>query len=148
MKTCFMFGHRDTPETILPQIERAVEHSYCERGIREFVVGSRGNFDQLAAQAVRAVKKRRPDIRLTLLLAYPPASSAESYLRGYDSVFYPEGMEYVDRKYAIVQANRYMVEHADSILCLVNHAGNTAALLHAARQRNIKDNVPIENLAL
>ena len=142
-----MFGHRDTPETILSQIERAVERHYHKHDIREFVVGHRGNFDRLAAQAVRAVKKRNPDIRLTLLLAYPPASSAEAYLRGYDSVFYPEGMENVDGKYAIVQANRYMVKRADSILCFVNHTGNTAALLHTAQQRNIKDNVPIENLA-
>ncbi len=147
MKCCFMFGHRDTSESVLPRIERAVEAHYLKYGIREFVVGSRGNFDQLAARAVNSVKSRYLDIRLKLLLAYPPQSSSNAQWHGYDSVFYPEGMENAERKYAIVRANRYMIEHADSVICFVNHAGNTAALLNTARQRNIKTALLIENLA-
>ena len=58
-KFCFLFGHRDAPESILPQIEQAVEAQYLIHGIEEFVVGHRGNFDSLAARAVRSVKASR-----------------------------------------------------------------------------------------
>lgn len=145
-KVCFMFGHRDTPDSILPQIERMVEQYYYEHDICEFVVGNRGNFDMLAAQAVRAAKQRIPEIKLTLLLAYPPVSSSD--IRNYDSFFYPEGMESEPVKYAIVSANKRMVARADAVICFVNHGGNTAALLQNVQCRALKENVIIENLAV
>ena len=73
-KLCFMFGHRDTPASVMPEIERAVETYHLVHGINEFVVGNHGAFDRMAAQAVRSVQKSRPGIRLTLLLAYHPST--------------------------------------------------------------------------
>jgi hypothetical protein len=147
MNICFMFGHRDVSESILPQIERAVESHYLQLGVREFVVGNRGRFDALAARAVRTMKKRYADIVLTLLLAYYPTTGSKEHLAEYDSTLYPDGIERVPKRYAVISANRYMIERADSIICFVNHVGNTVALLDAARQRNRKRNLPIENLA-
>ena len=146
-KVCFMFGHRDASEEILLQIERAVEAHYLQYGIREFVVGNRGRFDNLAARAVRSVKTRHADIVLTLLLAYYPASASQASSPQYDGSFYPDGMEDVPKKFAIVKANRHMLERADSIICFVNHPGNTAALLGEAQRRSEKIGMPIENLA-
>ena len=45
-KTCFLFGHADTPQSILPAIEDAVEKCYSIYGIQHFYVGNRGNFDK------------------------------------------------------------------------------------------------------
>ncbi len=146
-KRCFLFGHRNTPASVLPKIEQTVERHYSEHGVREFVVGNRGNFDILAAQAVRTVKETHPDIRLTLLLAYPPASSSNAQWRGWDSLFYPDGLENIPPQYAIPTANRYMVEHTDFIICYVTHAGNTRTLLYTVHEEQILPDDKIDNLA-
>ncbi len=52
--------------------------------------------------------------------------------------------EAVPRRYAIVKANQYMADRADSILCYALNFGNSRKLLDYARRRS---KVPIENLA-
>lgn len=56
MKSCFMFGHATTPYGILPKIEQAIENHYTKYGITTFYVGSRGQFDSIAAIAAMQVK--------------------------------------------------------------------------------------------
>ena len=50
-KVCFLFGHATTPFAVLGLIEEAAERHYREYGIRTFIVGNRGSFDQYAATA-------------------------------------------------------------------------------------------------
>lgn len=145
-KLCFMFGHRDSPECILPRIEEAIECHYANYDIHSFYVGNRGSFDHMAAAAVKRVKARHPDIRLYLLLAYHPGERAVQLSQGFDGSYYPP-LEHVPRPYAIVKANRYMADCADSVICYVNHTGNTRDLLNHARLRQKKEELPIENLA-
>ena len=64
-KSCFLFGHRDCPDSILPKIEAAVKKHY-ELGVRYFYVGHRGRFDSLVTTAVKRAKEQHPDIRLYL----------------------------------------------------------------------------------
>lgn len=45
MKSCFMFGHADCPDDMLPRIEAAIEEFYMQREISAFYVGDRGRFD-------------------------------------------------------------------------------------------------------
>ncbi len=145
-KSCFMFGHADTPQSVLPELERAIESHYSNYGIQSFYVGNRGNFDSLAAKAVRNVKQRHPDTRLYLVLAYHPAEREPDLYGGYDNSYYPP-IEGTPRPYAIVKANQYMVDTSDSIICFVRHLGNTRNLLEYAQRRKAKDSIPIENLA-
>lgn len=146
-RLCFMFGHRDTPASVLPEIERAVESFHLEYKIGEFVVGNHGSFDRMAAQAVRAVQKKYPSIRLTLLLAYHPSSQKADILSGYDDTLYPDGMENTPARFALPRANQYMVRHADAVICYVKHTGNTRALLEEAERCAAKANTPLINLA-
>lgn len=145
MKSCFMFGHGDCPESSLPQIEKAIELHYGIYGIRNFYVGNRGRFDSLAAAAVKGVKKHHPDIHLYLLLAYHPAERPVHLTDGFDNSYYPP-LEKVPRQYAILRSNQYMVDTADSIICYVQHIGNTRNLLEYAK-RHRKEEIPIENVA-
>ena len=145
MKSCFLFGHRDTPQDITSDIEAAVERQYRNHGIRQYYVGSYGSFDSMAASAVKKVKKQHKDIILFLLLPYHPAERPVEIPEGFDGSFYPP-LENVPRRYAIVRANRYMIETCDSIICYVNHIGNTRKLLEYARRRAQKGEMLIENL--
>lgn len=146
MKSCFLFGHRDSPYDIQSDIEAAAERQYLNNGIRQYYVGGYGSFDSRAASAIKKIKKRYHDINLYLLIPYHPAERPMETPEGFDSTFYPP-LENVPRRYAIVRANRYMIETCDSIICYVNHIGNTRTLLEYAQRRAKKGAIQIENLA-
>lgn len=133
MKSCFMFGHADTPDTIIPRLDEAIENCYS-KGIVYYYVGNRGRFDSLAASAVLRAKKRHTDMKLYLLLAYHPAERPVALWEGFDGSYYPP-LEGTPRQYTIVKANQYMVCNSDAIICYVCHAGNTRKLLDYAQRR-------------
>ncbi len=137
-----MFGHSDASYQMQNMIQNTAEKYYLEHNIRVFYVGNRGNFDRMAATAVKRLKKKYSDISLQLLLSYHPAERLVTLSEGFDGSFYPP-LEGVPRRYAIVRANRYMACHTDAIICYVCHGGNTRNLLEYARHREI----PIENIA-
>lgn len=149
MKSCFLFGHSDCPQDILLQIIAAVERQYTQQGIRQFYVGSRGNFDRLATTALRQIKKQHPDMELYLLIAYHPGERKVILPEGFDGSFYPP-IENVPKPYRIVRANQYMVDTVDAVICYVNHIGNTRELLHRISCRKkiageLIDNIAIKN---
>ena len=102
----------------------------------EFFVGHYGRFDALAARAVKAAKKRHPEVTLTLLLPYHPFDRPTPTPEGFDRTFYPPGMETVPKKMAIVRANRYMVDTCNFLIAYVWHpASNALKLTEYAQQR-------------
>ena len=143
MKSCFMFGHRDCPEDILPKLEATIEKFYTELDIRFFYVGNRGQFDRLAAIAVKRIKKKYPQINLFLVLSYHPGERPVQLADGFDGSFYPP-LENVPRRYAIVWANRYMIDISVGLICYVKHFGNTRDLLEYAKRKEPK--VFLENV--
>lgn len=138
LKTCFLFGHADACDDILPNLLQAVEDAYATQGVTEFYVGNRGRFDSLAATAVKRVKKQHADIHLYLLLAYHPAQRPVIPWDGFDGSYYPPLMK-VPLPFAIVRANQYMIDTSDLIICYVKHVGNSRNLLAYARKRKKAD---------
>lgn len=138
MKSCFFIGHREASEEIYPVLYAAVEQHIVEYGVAEFFVGHYGGFDRLAALAVKEAKRFYPEVKLTLLLPYHPAERPISTPDGFDSTFYPPGMESVPRKIAIVRANRYVVDHVDCLIAYAWHPASNARELveHAKRREN------------
>lgn len=100
-KTCFFIGHSDTPIRIQPALNNVVEHHISEWGVTDFLVGSHGAFDRMAAQSVGVAKKNHPGISLYLMLAYLPAPGQDYDHDKYDGAIYPTGMEFVPYKVAI-----------------------------------------------
>ena len=114
----------------------AVEQHIVEYGVTEFIVGHYGGFDRLAASAVKEAKRFYPEVKLTLLLPYHPAERPIPTPDGFDSTFYPPGMESVPRKAAIIRANRYVVDHVDYLIAYVWHPASSAReLVEYARKR-------------
>ena len=122
-KSCFFIGHRETSEAIYPALYAAVEQHILEYGVTEFIVGHYGGFDCLAASAVKEAKRFYPEVKLTLLLPYHPAERPIPTPDGFDSTFYPPGMESGPRKAAIIRANRY---HVDYLIAYVWHPASSA----------------------
>ena len=136
MSACFFIGHREAPDSLLPQLSTEVERHIIELGVTDFVAGSYGWFDSMAERTVKAAKKRHPEVTLTLLLHYHPYDRPLPTTDGFDSTFYPPGMETVPKRAAIVRANRYMVDHSDYLIAYAWHpASNARELVEYAGKR-------------
>ena len=85
-----------------------IERHITEYGVTEFVIGRYGRFDALAAKCVKAAKKRHPEVMLTLLLPYHPYDRPTPTPPGFDSTFYPPGMETVPKQVGIVSLPKHM----------------------------------------
>ncbi len=139
IKNCFLIGHREASNMVFHPLVEAVKQHISEYGVTEFVVGCYGNFDQLAAEAVRQAQKTYPQVTLIRLLPYYPTDCQLQALPGLEHTFYPPGMEEVPKRFAIVKANRYMVDHADYLIAYVHHpASNAKKLLEYAQRREKK----------
>ncbi|MGN1154700.1 MAG: hypothetical protein ACI4TK_00835 [Agathobacter sp.] len=146
-KSCFFIGHREATEKLCPSLERAIEQHIMEYGVTEFIVGSYGGFDRLAASAVIRAKKKHPQITLTLLLPYHPAERPVPKSDGFDSTFYPPNMERVPRRLAIIRANRYMVDHAEYLIAYAWHpASNSRELLEYALKREKRKQIHVTRI--
>ena len=134
--SCFFIGHREADKEILPQLRREVQRHIVELGVTEFIVGHYGGFDYWAGQAVLEAKEEYPEICLGLLLPYHPAERPVNPPNGFDYTYYPPEMERVPRRFAIVRANRYMVDHVDHLIAYVWHtASHARELLEYAQRR-------------
>lgn len=134
--TCFFIGHREAPEELYPVLLTEVERHAAEYGVTEFVVGSYGQFDGIAARAVKDIKKRHPSVTLLRLLPYYSATRPAEVPEGFDGTFYPPGLETVPKRAAIVRANRYMVEHSEYLIAWAWHpASNARDLVEYAQKR-------------
>ena len=126
MKRCFLFGLRDAPDAILPELIRVIASHVTEQQVGEFIVGAYGGFDHLAARAVAEVRKQYPHIRLVLLQPYHPAVRLVLLPEGFDEGWYPNGMERVPPRLAIVRANRCAIDSAACIIAYVWQAASNA----------------------
>lgn len=139
MKKCFFIGHRDAGDEILPYIREAAEKLIVQEEVTQFYVGGHGNFDRLAGQAIIDLKEIYPNIHLYRLIPYHPADRKIELPQGYDGMYYPDGMEYVPRMYAICRANRVMIDTSDFLIAYVWHtASNACKLLEYAKKREKK----------
>ena len=149
MKTCFFIGHRDTPSTVTPLLDDAVERHITEYGVSRFIVGHYGTFDSMAAGAVKRSKIQHKDVELCLLLPYHPAERPIELEESFDGSFYPQGMEQVPRRYAFVRANEYVIRHVCDYLIAYDRylATKTHDFVEIARARAAKGGLRVENLA-
>lgn len=138
MKSCFFIGHREADERLLPKLIDTIESLVASEDVTCFYVGGYGGFDRIAASAVKRVKKNHPEIVLMLVLPYHPAERPVQTPYGFDGTYYPEGMEAVPRKFAIVQANKCIVDNVDWLVAYVRHgASNSRKILEYAQRQGL-----------
>ena len=92
-------------------------------GADEFLLGGYGEFDTMAAVAVRNAKKSHPGIRSTLVIPYIDRDYDPAL---YDGSLYPP-LETVPRRYAISKRNEWMVANSDVIIAYIQHNWGGAA---------------------
>lgn len=136
MKSCFFIGHREADERLLPMLTAAIERLITEEQVSFFYVGGYGGFDRITATAVKRMKLQHPEITLMLVLPYHPAERPIETPYGFDGTYYPEGLEKVPRRYAIVRANEIMAKQSDWLISYVRHgSSNSRRILEYAQKQ-------------
>ena len=147
MASCFFIGHRETDAALLPKIKAAAECLIQQQQVSDFYVGMYGNFDSLTGEVVIQLKHEYLDVRLFLVIPYHPADRPIEAPPGYDGTFYPDGMEAVSRRYAIIKANRKMIDNCDWLIAYVTHTvSNAHNLLEYALRQQKKGLIQVINL--
>ena len=121
---------------MLPILTAAIEWLITEEQVSFFYVGGYGGYDRIAATAVKRMKLHHPEITLMLVLPYHPGERPRETPYGFDGTYYPEGLEKVPRRYAIVRANEIMAKQSDWLISYVRHgASNSSRILEYARKQ-------------
>ncbi len=135
-KSCFFIGSRHSSNDIREPLTEAVEKHIIEYGVTTFTVGRYGNFDSIARGVLIEAKKQHTGIGIYLLNPYALTQKTDKP-EGFDGMFYPDGLENVPLRLAIVQANRYMVQNSDYLIANPG-IGNSRNLVEYAQKREKK----------
>ncbi len=143
-KSCFLIGSHLSPDALAPLLDEAIERHIAEYGVTEFLVGRYGRFDQLAAEALRRAKERHPGIRLRLLIPYHPrlrllipyhpAQRPVDVPPGFDDTYYPEGMETVPKRLAILRAGQMAAGESGYLIASPGFGGSRTITDYALRR--------------
>ena len=121
---CF-FGHRAIEDAVATdrRLDRLLRKLLLEKTFVEFLVGRDGDFDLLAASAVRRAKKAVRDDNSALVWVLPYATADlernyQSYSAYYDEIEICENDCHF--KAAFQKRNRAMIDRADLVICYLN----------------------------
>ena len=140
-------GHRKIED--FSGLEEQIEQIACrlikEKVFVEFYIGRNGDFDILAASAIKRAQSKQGRQNSSLILLQPyPMKDDEYYRNYYDEVCYPvEGA--VHPKSAIAKRNQWLINHSNLLIAFVEvgRKGGASATLRYAQKRG----VPVCNLA-
>ena len=137
-KRCFFIGHRNAPESIYPSIVSTIEKLIVENCVKEFIVGNYGMFDSMVIRALQQTKTKYPNIVLLLLTPYHPSVKKVIKPDAFDDIYYPEGMEFVPHKAAIVRANEKVIDGSEFLIAYLAHTvSNTVVFVEYAKRKGI-----------
>ena len=127
------FGHKNTPSTVKPLLEQTVQQLIEENEEITFLAGTHGSFDLMVQSVLKEAAERYPEISCYIVLSYLPMGNNEQYEL---PTFYPEGTEFVPKRFAISFSNNYMVNECDTVVCYISHDwGGAAQFVEKAKKR-------------
>ncbi len=91
------------------------------KGADIFYVGNQGNFDTMVRKNLKDLKQIHPEIKYAVVLAYMPQKKEQFDNLDYSDTIYPEGLENVPPRYAIVKRNQWMIDQSHYVVTYVTH---------------------------
>jgi len=142
MNCCFA-GHTNVFASGLEKaLDTAIDRILSETDTACFYVGGRGEFDAMAASAVRGAKARYYNKTVQLFLVEPYMSAKINKEKTklallYDGIIIPQELAGVHPKSAITKRNRLMVEWSDCLIAFVHRDfGGAFEMVRYAVQKN------------
>ncbi len=136
MAVCTFFGHKDTPSSVAVPLCEALVDLIEKQGADTFYVGNHGKFDSMVYKTLKELKEIYPQIKFSVVLAYIPRTKSEYEKIDYADTVYPDGLENVPPKYAIIERNKWMLSRADTVVVYVTHSfGGAGEIKHLAERK-------------
>ena len=149
--TVSFFGHRlvERASEIEVRLEILLHDLITQKEYVEFLIGRDGEFDLLAASAIRRAVNQYGygNTSIILVLPYMKAEyrdNEQSYLSYYDEVEICSESSDAHYKSAIRLRNRSMVDRSDLVVCCIQHKSGGA---YRTMQYAIKQVKQVRNLA-
>ena len=134
MASCTFFGHRESPDSIKPQLIEVLIDLVTNHDAEMFYVGNQGRFDAIVRSVLRELKKENPQINYAVVLAYIPGKQNE--YDNYSDTMLPEGIETVHPRFAISWRNKWMIKQSDYVVTYITHSwGGAAQFAEIAEQQ-------------
>lgn len=137
MATCTFFGHRDCPTSVKPILRTVLEKLISDCSVDCFYVGRQGVFDAMARDVLRELSEAYPQISYAVVLERLPGRWEEEAWDFSDTIF-PEGLETVPPRFAIIRRNEWMLRCADYVVTYITHGWGGAAQFAAKAVRQKK----------
>lgn len=152
--TVSFFGHRkiENPSEIESRLDRLLHDIITQKEYVEFLIGREGEFDLLAASAIRRAVKNYGcgNTSFILVLPYMKAeyrNNKREYLEYYDEIEVCAEASEAHYKSAIQVRNKIMVDRSDLVVCCIqkNTGGAYKTVKYAENQNCTVVNLSEEN---
>lgn len=120
MNSCTFIGHKNTSSNIKPVLETVLKNLITQENVTTFYVGNHGAFDIIVKNILVNLKEEYPHITYHIVLSYIPQN--KDCCNDYSNTIYPECLEKVPYKFAIIESNKWMIQKSDILVC---HITNT-----------------------
>lgn len=137
MSSCTFFGHYHLSREIKPILKEIIRKLILEYDVTEFYLGDKGAFDSIATECVVELTKEYTHIKYSIMLAYMPGKK-DPFAKYPENTVYPEGLEKVPPKYAIIGRNKIMAEKSDYAVVYIYHLGGAASATEYADKKGVK----------
>ena len=143
MIRCTFTGHRDLVRIAVSDILAVLEGIILQSDEdMECLVGGMGDFDGLAASAVRSLKRKYKNRKIRLILVMPYMQKKVNdqkayYEEMYDEIIVPAELDGIHYKRAITLRNRWMVDQSEYVIAMVwrDYGGAYDTLKYARKQK-------------
>lgn len=136
---CAFFGHRDTPESIRPQLRQSLITLIEDKKIYTFYIGDKGTFDSIVLQELKSLQKNYPYIKYTVILSKLPDKNTNNiFLGDEENTMFPAELEKVPPRFKIDRRNMWLINNADIFITYVTHSWGGAAKCKEIAQKRGK----------
>jgi len=143
-KTCFLIGNHDASPEIYAKLYNEIERHAAKYGVDGFFVGFNGIFDRLAVRALNEYVRYVNWVEVTLVMHYLNKEKYDDIMHRFSGSIFPDGLEKVPPRYAIVKGNQLMVDKVDYLIAYnKDTTGNVDRLLNYARKREKRGELKI-----
>ena len=141
MKSCTFFGHSEFYENIEDELKSVVYDLIENKGVVNFYVGTHGKFDMLTKKILAEAKSKYNHLSCYMVLAYLNKDAASD---SKIETLFPEGIEGVPKRYAIVFRNGWMIDRSDFVVTYVKYETGGAAKFKTIAEKKGKTVINIE----
>ncbi len=132
--TCCFCGHSEIETISLPVLKKTISELVEQKGVIQFYSGHKGEFDCLCEKVVLELKEWYPQIRLYWVIPYRTKALEDDFICSkFDDIIFPELRNF--RKYAILERNRWMVDHSLYVVSFLHRQSRAKDMLDYAKKK-------------